>query len=139
VAVMVWVIRILLIGTLSLALDRMLHPGAEQQMPLQKIVGQHTSRPQPAQSSRPMSIPQSMGSTAIPARPLPVKPRSAQAQPGPRYDSHFSSAADEGKSVYDPPAQGRPEPTYHSLNGSPRPGGNNQVNPSTRNPRNDRF
>jgi hypothetical protein len=143
VAVMVWVIRILIIGTLSLALDRMVHPGAEQRMPLQTVVGHHTThqpQPQAQPTSRPMSIPQSLGSTAIPARPSPAKPRTAQAaQPATRYDSHFSSASEEGKVIYDPPAQGHPEPTYHSLNSSPRPNGNNQGNSTNRNISNDRF
>jgi hypothetical protein len=136
VAVMVWVIRILIIGTLSLALDRMLHPGVEQRIPLQSVMGQHNARPQPTQNSRPMSIPQSLGSAPIPARPSPMKPRSVQAQSNQRYDAQMSSTTDDVKTIYDPHSQIRPEPTYHSLNASPRPSINNQVEPTNRNTNN---
>jgi hypothetical protein len=128
VAVMVWVIRILIIGTLSLALDRMLHPGIEQHLPLQNVMNTRNTRQQQVQSSRPMSIPQSMGSTVIPSRPASSLPRAAQAQASPRRDSRFSSPAEDADPIYDPSNFGRPEPTYHSLNGTPRPNVNNPPN-----------
>lgn len=136
VAVMVWTIRILIIGTLSLALDRMLHPGMVQRLPLQNMTGARTSRQQ-IQSSRPMSIPQSLGSAAIPSR-TSLQRGSAHAQSAARQPSRFSSAADDEDSVYDPPAYVRPEPTYHSLNATPRPAVNN-ANLPNRNSGNDRF
>ena len=139
VAVMVWTIRILIIGTLSLALDRMLHPGVEQRLPLQTVTGTRASRQQQVQTSRPMSIPQGLGSAAIPPRPAPSMQRnSVHAQPNLRQGSRFSSPVEESEPVYDPPAHGRPEPTYHSLNGSPRPA-INSTNPPNRNSGNDRF
>ncbi len=140
VAVMVWVIRILIIGTLSLALDRMLHPGAEQHIPMQNMT--RASR-QPSQSSQPAranSIPQSLGSAQMPARPAPAMGRSAApSQPSLRPGSHFSSSADEGESMYDPNPYSRPEPTYHSLNGSPRPNVTSNNSSTNRNTGNDRF
>ncbi len=140
VAIMVWTIRILIIGTLSLALDRMLHPGAEQRMPLQSMASTRaSSRPQvPAQ--RPLSIPQSLGSAAIPPRPASTYQRNAvHAQPAaPRPASRFSSAADEDDSGVYEPSYARPEPTYHSLNARPRPNANG-ANIPNRNSGNNRF
>lgn len=136
VAVMVWTIRILIIGTLSLALDRMLHPGIEQRLPLQNLTSARTGRQQ-AQTLRPMNIPQSLGSAAIPSRPS-LQRAGAHAQSNARQASRFSSAVEEEDSVYDPPTYGRPEPTYHSLNATPRPGVNN-ANLPNRNTGNDRF
>lgn len=134
VAVMVWTIRILIIGTLSLALDRMLHPGVEQRLPLQSITGAKTGRQQ-IQSQRPMSIPQSLGSAAIPSR-ASLQRGGAHAQSAARQPSRFSSTADDED--HDPPAYVRPEPTYHSLNATPRPVVNS-ANLPNRNSGNDRF
>jgi hypothetical protein len=131
VAVMVWVIRILIIGTLSLTLDRMMHPGAEQRVPLQSIVGQQSHTHQ-QQTSR-MNIPQTLAPSPITSRPTPVNPRGVQAQPNTRYDTHFTNASTEKKAINDPLSQARPEPTYHSLNASPRPNGNAVSEPTNRN------
>jgi hypothetical protein len=141
VAVMVWVIRILIIGTLSTALDRVLHPGVEQRVPLQNMMGSKpTTTRQQMQPSRPMSIPQSLGSSAIPSRPSSSMSRGAQAQSNVRQASRFSSVADERENLYDQSPYARPEPTYHSLNSSPRANtGNNQTNSNNRNIGNDRF
>jgi len=139
VAVMVWVIRILIIGTLSLALDRMLHPGLTQRIPIQTAMGSRTTR-QPAQTSRPMNIPQSLGSASIPPRgSASISRGGAQAQSNVRQGGRFQSAADEGESIQEPaPTLGRPEPTYHSLNGRPRQG-TEQGSMNKSNIVNDRF
>jgi len=132
VAIMVWVIRILIIGTLSLAMDRLLHPGAtEQRMVMQNAISP-SSRVQhlPAQSNRPMSIPASLNSAGIPARPSMSRSASASSR-GSR-----PVVAEEPEYIPEPQARTRPEPTYHSLSMSARPQVNN--NPRSNNPYNRR-
>lgn len=117
VAIMVWVIRILIIGTLSLALDRMLHPGTEQRTPFQTAIGNrqpHVSR-QPIQ--QPMHIPQNLGSASIPPRPLPR----AAAPTNSSRPARFSAPNEEPDGLFDnnqTAARGT-EPTYHNIAGRP--------------------
>ena len=131
VAIMVWVIRILIIGTLSLAMDRLLHPGTEQRIPLQGAIEataahhQHRSTTQQvAQPTQPMHIPASLNSSVVPPRPSANMPRAASSNS--RYGRHSIQASSSSDEEYipEPPARnnnGRPEPTYHTLSMSARP------------------
>ena len=126
VAIMVWVIRILIIGTLSLSMDRLLHPGAEQRTALQNAVAASaTARANRAQShpAQPVNIPASLNSASIPARPG-VSPRAAQPSQRP---SRYMPPAEEDEFVPETqPMRGRQDPTYHSLGSmSARPSVNN--------------
>jgi hypothetical protein len=115
VAIMVWVIRILIIGTLSMAMDRLLHPGAEQRTALQNALSP-SARPsrQPAQTMQPMNIPAGLNSAGIPPRPALSRAMSASRSSRP-------APADEPELAPEPPARGHPDPTYHSLSMSARP------------------
>lgn len=93
VAVMVWVIRVLIIGSLSLAVDRLLN-GAR--------AGSHSSmRPRPL--ATPTVAPQPVGLRS----PGGVAPRPTVARPA------MSAQPDSAPLT-------RPEPTYHSLSASAR-------------------
>ncbi len=115
VAIMVWVIRILIIGTLSLAMDRMMHPGSEQRTAIQNAIdATRQSQPrQPVQTTQPMNIPAGLNSAGIPPRPSVSRSMSGSRPARPSYDEEdeFSNSA----------SQGRPDPTYHSLSMSARP------------------
>jgi hypothetical protein len=116
VAIMVWVIRILIIGTLSLAMDRLLHPDAvEQRTPLQNAIDASARQPrQPVQTTQPMNIPAGLNSAGIP--PRASMSRSMSASRGGR-----PAPADEPDYIPDNASRGRPDPTYHSLSMSNRP------------------
>ncbi len=123
VAIMVWVIRILIIGTLSLAMDRLLHPGAVQRTVLENALSASARQPrQPVQTQQPMNIPASLNSAGIPPRPSVSRSMSASRTSRP-------SAMDEGDYA-DNSANGRQEPTYHSLSLSSRPPVKNGTNGS---------
>lgn len=100
VAVMVWVIRILIIGTLSVSMDRLLH---EQNQTRANTGNANRSRPQP----QPISVANGMNATpsASPARsngsmrPAPTR----VASPSPRPASSISEPSLA------------PEPTYHKV------------------------
>lgn len=101
VAIMVWIIRILIIGTLSLALERLSQPGVvEQPRPAFDFAIGSRIQPQP-RVEPPARTPASIGAPAGLAQRVPL-PRTAQA-----------AAADTGRS--------RVEPSYHSMAGS-KPG-----------------
>jgi hypothetical protein len=124
VAIMVWVIRILIIGTLSLSLDRMMNPGKEQHTPL-SVLGHTGATPAPALATgRGNAIPAGLNSSAYSARPATGRPMTAAPRPSMR-----TAAADESEEgIFEPAQRGRPEATYHSISGSPRPnnGGNDR-------------
>jgi hypothetical protein len=120
VAIMVWVIRILIIGALSLAMDRLLHPGSLQRTVLQGALEASAARARvPVQPTQPMmNIPATLNAPGIPARPAVSRSASASA----RYN-RGSAPADEvdyGVENTNVP-RSRPEPTYHSLSMSARP------------------
>jgi len=122
VAIMVWVIRILIIGTLSLAMDRLLHPGAvQQQTVLQNAISASAAQVTQIQSQpvRRMNIPASLNSASIPQRPS----MSRAAQPSNPRPSRFSGASEDQEHISEPQTRGsgHPEPTYHSLSMSARP------------------
>jgi len=121
VAVLVWVIRILIIGTLSMALDRYLHPAAvfpvrDQRIPVQ----------QPMQAPSSAVRPSAFRSVSTQSQPQPA-PKSAYARPAALRSTEPSDPFD-GIELSDEPAQPsrvtRPEPSYHSLSMSARSGSN---------------
>jgi hypothetical protein len=100
VAIMIWLIRILIIGSLSVRGDRLLHGTAQPgDQPAQKAERYHQHRPQPAPSFSASDSAQSPIS-ARPVRPAP-KPKP---KPVSRPENTYR----------------RPEPTYHSLSMSSR-------------------
>jgi hypothetical protein len=121
VAIMVWVIRILIIGTLSLAMDRLMHPGMEQRTVLQNAIDTSVRQNaasarqprQPVQPTQPMNIPASLNSAGIPPRPSMARSMSGARSTRP-------SIAEE-EDFDDSASRGRPDPTYHSLSMSTRP------------------
>jgi hypothetical protein len=122
VAIMVWLIRILIIGSLSIAGDRLIHAssgsGGGQRTP--------ASRGSYANNSR-TSMPHPI--SAAPAAPRPASSRSmsssAPARPEPAYVNRPTETSNP-----------RPEPTYHSVSASqrpvPRPVSTNNTNGSQR-------
>ncbi len=115
VAIMVWVIRILIIGTLSLAMDRMMHPGSEQRTAIQNAIdATRQSQPrQPVQTTQPMNIPAGLNSAGIPPRPSVSRSMSGSRTARPSYG--------EEDEYSDNASNARPDPTYHSLTMSARP------------------
>jgi hypothetical protein len=106
VAIMVWLIRILIIGTLSIAGDRLFNSG-----------GSSGHRPAASQNrgsyanNNARSMPHPI--SAAPAAPRPTGQRSmssAPARPEPAFPNRQSESANT-----------RPEPTYHSISAAPRP------------------
>lgn len=120
VAIMVWVIRILIIGTLALSMDRLLHPGVEQRIPLQSAFSA-AAHHQPAQAPAPMpmTVPAGLNSSVIPPRPSVSRSHSPA---NPRYNRPVSVPQDTAQYIPEAPVRGsRPEPTYHTLSMSARP------------------
>jgi len=120
VAVMVWVIRILIIGTLSLAVDRMLHADAHQQpavqYPMSSPAGRAARQPSAASSSN-VNAPSGLMNSNFPQRPAVSRAasgRPAVASRSVSFSSPDEDSGDEGE--YFP--QSRVEPTYHSLGGT---------------------
>ncbi len=128
VAVLVWLIRILIIGTLSLAMDRLMHPGTEQRTPIQKAMSAYQARqPQPQQPRtslppQPMNVPAGLNSGAVQHRPAQTMQRSAAAPHARPTQRPIDPTLDAD---YDQPAP--PEPTYHRLSMSARPSVNRPV------------
>lgn len=117
VAVMVWVIRILIIGTLSLAVDRLLHPGVEQHPMIEEMLPRHavpnTRMPQATQRM----IPAATINSAV-GRPTP-QPRSIPSTTN--RMSHAAAPREEMDYIPESTARvTRPEPTYHSLSARPQ-------------------
>ena len=105
VAVMVWVIRILIIGTLSLAMDRLLHPAAERQTVRRPTY----AAPQPALNNRPAAA------AAAPS----LAPRNTLNRPNtipePRYARGGNDTSSRMSLSPESTSRGMPEPTYHSI------------------------
>lgn len=114
VAVMVWVIRILIIGSLSMAMDRMLHGAAHRASGVRRSPAQ-----QPTLSGSGLNAPT--------LTPRPSLARAAAAaenrtvRPAPTLTSRPEPPAES-------PVRSYPEPTYHSLSMNAR-----QATPSPRN------
>jgi len=112
VAIMVWVIRILIIGSLSYAGDHFFAP-AEKQVGLP--ASSRRAMGAPAQSTLPEYTP-----TLTTMAPRPVVNRSVGARPAQQQTHRTPPPQPE-------PVVSRPEPTYHSLgarSAAPRPYGN---------------
>lgn len=122
VAVMVWVIRILIIGTLALAMDRLVHPDADRQrITIQNAnaaaISAQRSQHLTTRSSQPVSsIPAALNSAAIPQRPSMTRAASSQ-----RVNRNSISPDYEEPEPQQSSVRVRPEPTYHSLSMSARP------------------
>jgi hypothetical protein len=122
VAIMVWVIRILIIGTLSLAMDRLLHPGLDQQTMMERAMSR---RPTPTLRT---GIPSSLNTGIIAPRPNPAHaaaPRNSAPRGSvpPRTSAPVTRQPVEEDDLFsDVPARPRSEPTYHSMSGSARRG-----------------
>lgn len=118
VAVMVWVIRILIIGTLANAMDRMLHPGVERRSAAQNAVsGRQASRAQPQQAPA-TTIPTGLTSSSISSRPAVTRGVTASASS--RYNRPSVPVEDEGV-LAENVSRAQAEPTYHTLGMSARP------------------
>ena len=101
VALMVWVIRILIIGSLSYAGNRIFTDGRQP-----AVANRRVNNPSMPLSS-PMPTPASLRNSGG------MSPRAAASAAAPRANA----------AVAEPSMSGRPEPTYHSLSMSSRPGG----------------
>lgn len=128
VAIMVWVIRILIIGTLSLAMDRMMHPAAERRQAVSSTQSTAVAASRPSRSpvqttAQPMSVPASLNSSAVSQRPS-TTPRAVSASSSSR-SSRSTPVMDEPE--YLPDTRSSREPTYHSLSMSSRPPVNNNT------------
>lgn len=130
VAIMVWVIRILIIGTLSLSMDRLLHPGAEQRTALQNAWDnrQATRAPAQAKAAQPVSVPAGLNSSSLSSRP--TVGRGVAASSSARFSR--ASTPEDGEYIAEP-AHGSPEPTYHTLSMSARPPANHNSSSSKEN------
>ena len=136
VAVMVWVIRILIIGTLSTALDRTLHNGARRSNNLRRSPSAQPSFSQPATSFAP-SASAGLAPRASLSRSTAPSPAVSSSQPQNASRITAQPAAES--------SHGFPEPTYHSLSmkplanaSTPKPGASSQyasgANPASRPP-----
>jgi len=112
VAIMVWVIRILIIGTLSIAMDRYLHVGERKsyRRPAYNNTQAITPAPRPMPVSQPNLAPRPTLNRPNPS----VEPRYARSNND--YNQRNLSA--------EPATRGIPEPTYHSINAAPKPTSN---------------
>ena len=114
VATMVWVIRILIIGTLSIAMDRSMHTGDQR-----GVRRSPYATSQPALTPRvaaPASAVQSTQSSLTP-RPTLNRPHS---NPEPRYARSGADFSRSAAQVSEVAARTTLEPTYHSLSAAAR-------------------
>jgi len=119
VAVMVWVIRILIIGTLSQALDRMI---SQSDQPASRPAQNAFQRMQQQAGVHPNAIPGSLGSAATSLTRQPIRPTRPAATP-----MRAASPANRKTQIdeAEPEQRMRLEPTYHSLSAAPA---NNRAN-----------
>jgi hypothetical protein len=111
VAIMVWVIRILIIGTLSMAMDRMLHNGVRRSRPM-------GTRPMGAQPGMPVrQVNPNPGINTSRVMPRAAAPASTGGGYG-RQVNDYSNRTASTQSAES--GRGYAEPTYHSLNAAPR-------------------
>ncbi|HZW04100.1 MAG TPA: hypothetical protein VFF68_09250 [Anaerolineaceae bacterium] len=101
VALMVWVIRILVIGSLTMAAEQWLASRSQPSTRLRATIPSRYDVPRPA--------------------PRPITPP-APVQPAPRAAATLRPAARRFTAANEPEIN-RPEPTYHSLTRSTRPSG----------------
>jgi hypothetical protein len=103
VAVMVWVIRILIIGTLSMALDRTLHNGVRRPSTVRRFPSPQPSLPQTAAPSLGAS-----SNSGIASRPAFTR---SAAPAGPSRPAEYSNRPAQQAEA----TRSFSEPTYHSL------------------------
>ncbi len=113
VAIMVWVIRILIIGTLSMAADRLLYGSAR-----------HSSGLRRSPAAQPMNRP-SLNQPTLNQRPSLARAAAAVENRNSRPNNSYTRSENQGE-----PARGYPEPTYHSLSMNGR--SNNQASQANR-------
>lgn len=124
VAVMVWVIRILIIGTLSVAMDRLLHPEAQHRATtFQSMMSGPNARQIPAALNSTRSV-QSQ-------RQAPASAPSRAAAASSRYQSRVEESQrikqapliedEEPEYIPEIPSRQVREPSYHTLSMSARP------------------
>jgi hypothetical protein len=116
VAIMVWLVRILIIGSLAMAGDRLLH-GSGSSGP--RPVAQRGSYTNHSRTSMPNPI------SAAPAAPRPAGQRSMNNAAPARPEPVFINRQAEGPNP-------RPEPTYHSISAAPRQSQQPSVMPAPR-------
>lgn len=105
VAVMVWVIRILIIGTFSIAGDRLYSvAGANSRRPISNQSNSRDARYRPATNTT--MTPRPLNNNGRPIITTASNMRAAPPRPAPRPESNF---------------QARSEPTYHNLANVPDP------------------
>lgn len=112
VAIMVWVIRILIIGTLSLAMDRTMHAAGTRVSTTRRFSNQPNTLQTPSVS------------------PSPLMPRPSIARAAAASDNRPSQRSSDlnNRSVGSvEPARGFAEPTYHSLSMSAHPSNSRQT------------
>jgi len=102
VAIMVWVIRILIIGTISATGDRLIWGSAKRSAGASRVRSSAAATLTPLVSSSHSS-------------PTPVSPRPISARPAVNIEA----------------SPARPEPTYHQLGAAPRPVANRGANPES--------
>lgn len=119
VAVMVWVIRILIIGTLSVAFDRALHPGAARRV----------SNRRPASVSVAPSLNASAGYSPRPSFQRSTAPAQRSSSPSPSIRDNPTLRSDRTEHIENGGRTIPAEPTYHSLTMNARP---NQTTSSNR-------
>jgi hypothetical protein len=135
VAVMVWVIRILIIGTLSMAMDRMLHPNNQAKSMFQSALKQQSSNGQgqnrPAQSPA-AHMPSGLNSSQAYHRSASAQAQSPSPRPSVRPNTVASRHVVQQTPLEEDDFEEEVAPTrpmhdlnYHSLSASQRnrPGG----------------
>ncbi|MEN4042505.1 MAG: hypothetical protein ROW52_08480 [Anaerolineaceae bacterium] len=115
VAIMVWLIRILIIGTLAMAGDRLIHGGSSGHRPAASR-GSYVSSPR-------ASMPQPISATPVTPRPTAQRSMTppSPARPEPIYGRQSETA------------NLHPEPTYHSVTATARPAPRPAPRPATSN------
>jgi hypothetical protein len=113
VAIMVWVIRILIIGTLSMAMDRLLHPGAH------RAAAQSNANRVSRGAAQSAVIPASLSAPVPSVRPAVSRPSASALNGGSRVRFNRSTTPDEMEEeleyVPEPTFHGHAEPSYHTL------------------------
>lgn len=112
VAIMVWVIRILIIGTLSMAADRLIHGGARRSSGLRRAPSV-----QPTLNAPVLNRPSLNQPAAVNQRPSLARAAAAVDSRNNRPNNSFSSRNESQPDN----ARSYPEPTYHSLSMNGRP------------------
>jgi hypothetical protein len=123
VAIMVWLIRVLIIGTFSVAGDRLFTQSSTRASignPLANVKAARTIKNNPI-ASTPLSRPASSTSAST-----PTPAASPSFRPAQRTTQQQESGYTRQPETNHPPRQERQEPTYHSLSMSPSENGRNQ-------------